>query len=110
MAYPSYIWSVPAVCARLRLKPPMLISWISSGAKSSVLLMLLALILAAPMALAADDALNPAANAAKPGTVVRPSGLQYRILRNGTGQRPGGDDLLRVSYSVRMIDGTVVDS
>jgi FKBP-type peptidyl-prolyl cis-trans isomerase/Domain amino terminal to FKBP-type peptidyl-prolyl isomerase len=114
---PKLYRSVPAVCARLRLKPPMLISWISSGAKSSVLLMLLALILAAPIALAADDALNPAANAAflaanaaKPGTVVRPSGLQYRILRSGTGQRPGGDDLLRVSYSVRMIDGTVVDS
>ena len=95
----------------------MLISWNSSWAKSSALLALLVLILASPLTLAADDALSSAANAAflaanarKPGTIIRPSGLQYRILRSGTGQRPGGDDLLRVSYSVRMIDGTLVDS
>jgi len=50
------------------------------------------------------------ANAAKPGTVTRPSGLQYRVLRSGTGNRPGGSDLLRVSYTVRLINGAVVDS
>lgn len=69
------------------------------------------------MAVAADDALSPAANAAwlaanarKPGTITRPSGLQYRVLRSGTGKRPGGDDLLRVSYTVKMINGALVDS
>lgn len=69
------------------------------------------------MGSAAEDALSPAANAAwladnakKPGTITRPSGLEYRILRSGTGKRPGGDDLLRVSYTVRMINGAVVDS
>lgn len=79
--------------------------------------MLLAFVIAAPAARAADNALSPAANAAfladnarKPGTITRPSGLQYRILRNGTGARPGGDDLLRVAYTVRMINGAVVDS
>jgi len=82
-----------------------------------ILTLLLALLLAAPMARAADDALSPAANAAwlkanaaKPGTITRPSGLQYRVLRSGTGQRPGGDDLLRVAYTVRMINGTVVET
>jgi FKBP-type peptidyl-prolyl cis-trans isomerase len=78
----------------------------------------LVLLLSVPaMGSAAEDVLSPAANAAwladnarKPGTVARPSGLQYRILRSGTGQRPGGDDLLRVSYTVRMINGVVVDS
>ncbi len=81
-----------------------------------ILTFLLFLVLAAPVARAADDALSPAANAAYladnakiPGTVTRPSGLQYRILRGGTGKRPGGDDLLRVSYTVRMINGAVVD-
>ena len=69
------------------------------------------------MGAAADDPLSPganaawlAANAAKPGTVTRPSGLQYRVLRSGTGNRPGGNDLLRVSYTVRLINGAVVDS
>jgi FKBP-type peptidyl-prolyl cis-trans isomerase len=80
-------------------------------------IVVLCLVLAAPMARAADDALSPAANAAylagnatKAGTITRPSGLQYRVLRSGTGRRPGGDDLLRVSYTVRMINGAVVDS
>lgn len=83
-----------------------------------ILTFLLVMLLAVPMAHAADDAaLSPAANAAwlaanarKPGTITRPSGLQYRILRSGTGSRPGGDDLLRVAYTVRLINGAVVDS
>jgi FKBP-type peptidyl-prolyl cis-trans isomerase len=78
----------------------------------------LVLLLSTPaMAVAAEDPLSPAANAAyllanaqKPGTITRPSGLQYRILRGGTGKRPGGDDLLRVSYTVRMINGAQVDA
>ena len=82
-----------------------------------IIMFLLSLLLAMPMARAADDALSPAANAAwlaanaqKPGTISRPSGLQYRILRSGTGQRPGGDDLLRVSYTVKLINGAQVEA
>ena len=44
---------------------------------------------------AADPSLSPEANAAylkanatKPGVVVRPSGLQYKVLRTGFGKRP----------------------
>ncbi len=78
----------------------------------------LVLMLSAPVAgRAADDPLSSVANAAwlaanaqKPGTISRPSGLQYRILRSGTGQRPGGDDLLRVSYTVKMINGAQVEA
>jgi FKBP-type peptidyl-prolyl cis-trans isomerase FklB len=78
----------------------------------------LVLLLSAPaVGSAADDPLSLganaaylAANAAKSGTVTRPSGLQYRVLRSGTGNRPGGNDLLRVSYTVRLINGAVVDS
>ena len=65
----------------------------------------------------ADDALSPAANAAflaanakKPGTITRPSGLQYRVVRSGTGKRPGGNDVARVAYAIRLINGTQVDS
>lgn len=78
--------------------------------------LLLVLMFAVSMA-RADDALSIqanaawlAANAAKPGTVTRPSGLQYRVLRSGTGRRPAGDDLLRVTYTVRMINGAVVET
>jgi FKBP-type peptidyl-prolyl cis-trans isomerase len=76
----------------------------------------LATLLAAP-AFAADDALGAvantaflAANARKPGIIVRPSGLQYRIQRSGTGKRPGGGDVVRLSYAIRLINGTLVDS
>ena len=75
------------------------------------------LLLASPAVRAAEDTLSPAANAAfmtanagKPGTIIRPSGLQYRIVRSGTGKRPGGNDLVRVSYAIRLINGTLVDS
>lgn len=67
--------------------------------------------------LAAEDALSPAANSAflaanagKPGVIARPSGLQYRILRSGAGKRPGGNDIVRLSYAIRLINGTIVDS
>jgi FKBP-type peptidyl-prolyl cis-trans isomerase len=78
----------------------------------------LVLLLSVPvMGSAAEDPLSPAANAgwlaanaAKPGTVTRPSGLQYRILRSGTGRRPAGDDLLQVAYTVRLINGAVVET
>ena len=69
------------------------------------------------MALAADDGLSAAANAAylaanakKPGTVTRPSGLQYRALRNGVGRRPGSNDVVQIRYGIRLINGTLVDS
>jgi FKBP-type peptidyl-prolyl cis-trans isomerase FklB len=74
-------------------------------------------LLLAPAALAAEDALGTAANSAflaanvqKPGTITRPSGLQYRILRSGTGKRPASNDVVRLAYGIRLINGTLVDS
>ncbi len=74
------------------------------------------LTLCALPALAAEGALSPAANAAflaanarRSGTVVRPSGLQYRVQRAGFGRKVGADDVVRLSYSVALIDGAVVD-
>jgi FKBP-type peptidyl-prolyl cis-trans isomerase len=80
--------------------------------------LVLTLLLAASVpVLAADDALSAAANAAylagnakQPGTILRPSGLQYRVLRHGTGKRPGGNDVVRLAYGIRLINGTLVDS
>jgi FKBP-type peptidyl-prolyl cis-trans isomerase len=78
--------------------------------------LLAALLISSPLT-AAEDPLSASANAAflaanarKPGTFVRPSGLQYRVLRSGTGKRPGANDVVRLVYAMRLINGTVVDS
>ena len=70
-------------------------------------IILAALVAAATIsAEAADNSLSAAANAAylaanakKPGVVVRPSGLQYRIIHNGFGKRPGPTDYVTVYYT-----------
>lgn len=51
-----------------------------------------------------------AANKKKPGVVTLPSGLQYKILVNGNGAKPGNDDQVKVVYEGRTIDGKVFDS
>src|SRR3984893_3658264 len=50
-----------------------------------------------------------AANAAKPGVVVLPSGLQYRIVKSGAGQTPHPEDVVTVSYRGALVDGIVFD-
>lgn len=49
-------------------------------------------------------------NAKKEGVVTTASGLQYKILREGTGERPSAKDKVEVHYEGRLIDGTVFDS
>ncbi len=66
---------------------------------------------------AADSALSLAANAAylaayakKPGVVVRPSGLEYRIIQSGFGARPGATNLVSVYYVGKLINGHRFDA
>ena len=47
-----------------------------------------------------------AANAEKEGVVTLPSGLQYKVLKPGTGRRPGRSDNVKVHYRSTLIDGT----
>ena len=49
-------------------------------------------------------------NAGKPGVVTTESGLQYKVIRAGTGPKPGATDLVRVHYHGTLIDGKVFDS
>src|SRR5215467_12608526 len=49
------------------------------------------------------------ANAHKPGVIVKPSGLQYRILRSGFGRHPTAADTVEASYSGYLVNGTLVD-
>ncbi len=76
----------------------------------------LAALIALP-AYAASSALSPEANAAylaanaqKPGVLVEPSGLEYRIIKSGYGKRPTAYDKVQVYYSGSLINGTVFDS
>lgn len=49
-------------------------------------------------------------NAMKDGVVVTPSGLQYKVLKEGTGNQPKASDTVRCHYEGTLIDGTVFDS
>jgi FKBP-type peptidyl-prolyl cis-trans isomerase FklB len=51
-----------------------------------------------------------AANKAKDGIVTLPSGLQYKILKPGTGPKPAATDTVSVNYRGTLISGTEFDS
>ncbi len=51
-----------------------------------------------------------AANKAKEGVISLPSGLQYKVLKTGTGAIPKLTDLVSVMYKGSLIDGTEFDS
>lgn len=51
-----------------------------------------------------------AENARKTGIKTTASGLQYQVLREGTGQKPTASSRVRVHYEGRLLDGTVFDS
>ena len=50
------------------------------------------------------------ANKAKEGVQVTESGLQYKVLTEGTGAIPTREDKVKVHYTGKLIDGTVFDS
>ena len=49
-------------------------------------------------------------NAKQEGVVVTESGLQYLVVKEGSGKKPGPNDVVTVHYTGRLIDGTVYDS
>ena len=51
-----------------------------------------------------------AENKARVGVVVTESGLQYEILRAGSGAKPTADEMVEVHYHGTLVDGTVFDS
>ena len=51
-----------------------------------------------------------AQNSKKEGVVVLPSGLQYRIIKEGKGEAPQPSDTVTVHYRGRLVDGTEFDS
>ncbi len=51
-----------------------------------------------------------AANKSKPGVTTLPSGLQYKVLKSGTGKSPTLKDTVVAHYRGTLIDGTEFDS
>ncbi|MBQ8702646.1 MAG: FKBP-type peptidyl-prolyl cis-trans isomerase [Prevotella sp.] len=51
-----------------------------------------------------------AENAQKEGVITTKSGLQYKVLQEGTGKAPKATDRVRCHYEGFLIDGTVFDS
>ncbi|MDR0394114.1 MAG: FKBP-type peptidyl-prolyl cis-trans isomerase [Tannerella sp.] len=49
-------------------------------------------------------------NKEKAGVVVLPSGLQYEILKKGTGAKPKATDKVKCHYHGTLVNGTVFDS
>ena len=51
-----------------------------------------------------------AENAQKEGIVTLPSGLQYEVITEGNGKKPGATDRVKCHYEGTLIDGTLFDS
>lgn len=49
-------------------------------------------------------------NKTKEGVGATPSGLQYKVLTQGTGPKPLATDKVKVHYEGKLLDGTVFDS
>lgn len=51
-----------------------------------------------------------AENKSKPGVVTTASGLQYIVLKEGSGPKPTANDKVKCDYEGKLIDGTIFDS
>ena len=50
------------------------------------------------------------ANQTAEGVITLPSGLQYKVLKEGSGKKPKATDQVKCHYEGTLIDGTVFDS
>ena len=49
-------------------------------------------------------------NKSKEGVITLESGLQYKVIKNGSGAKPNATDKVKVHYEGKLIDGNVFDS
>ena len=59
---------------------------------------------------ASDPAVFLAQNAQEEGVVTTASGLQYKVLEQGAGPKPGESDVVAVEYTGRLPSGDVFDT
>ena len=57
-----------------------------------------------------EEAKFLAENKTKSGVITTESGLQYKILTEGTGSKPKAENVVRVHYLGKLLDGTEFDS
>jgi len=58
----------------------------------------------------ADGAAFLKANGARPGVITLPSGLQYEVLKAGTGPKPKATDVVECDYRGTLINGAEFDN
>jgi FKBP-type peptidyl-prolyl cis-trans isomerase len=51
-----------------------------------------------------------AENKKRPGVIELPNGLQYEIIRQGTGEKPKATDTVKAHYAGSLINGTEFDN
>ena len=51
-----------------------------------------------------------AENRTKEGVITTESGLQYKVLKQGEGDKPTAEDIVTVNYTGKLLDGSVFDS
>jgi FKBP-type peptidyl-prolyl cis-trans isomerase FklB len=49
-------------------------------------------------------------NKEEEGVIEAPEGFQYKVIKMGTGEKPGEHDTVEVHYTGKLIDGSVFDS
>ncbi len=49
-------------------------------------------------------------NKTKPGVITTASGLQYQVLKEGTGAKPAATDKVKCNYEGKLLNGTIFDS
>jgi FKBP-type peptidyl-prolyl cis-trans isomerase len=49
-------------------------------------------------------------NGKKAGVITTSSGLQYEVIKEGTGAKPAASDIVKVNYEGKLIDGSTFDS
>jgi len=49
-------------------------------------------------------------NKAKEGVITTASGLQYEVIKEGTGEKPTAESKVKILYKGTLLDGTVFDS
>ena len=88
----------------------MSIRFLARAARIALLPALLLMTAVTSNAFASPDLDYLAENKKKSGVQVTPSGLQYRVLRKGTGRKPSKSDAVEVHYKGTLISGKVFDS
>jgi FKBP-type peptidyl-prolyl cis-trans isomerase FklB len=49
-------------------------------------------------------------NKSKKGVITLPSGLQYEVITQGTGKKPGPSDMVTVDYEGKLLNNQIFDS